>query len=63
MFWWKNKHDLIYEGLNIKMVKAFLAHKKMKPNGKTGSHVQLWKYHDAILYEQTSQAMSVTGLF
>ena len=50
MFWWKNKHNLIYEGLNVQMVKAFLAHKKKKPNGKTCSHVQLWKYNDAILF-------------
>ena len=37
MFWWKNKHDLIYTGLNVQFVKAFLAHKKKKENGKTCS--------------------------
>ena len=50
MFWWKNKHDLIYTGLNVWFVKAFLAHKKKKENGKTCSHVQLRKFHDAILF-------------
>ena len=30
MFWWKNKHDLIYEGLNVQMVKAFLANRWLK---------------------------------
>lgn len=50
VFWWKNKHDLVYEGLNVKMVKAFLAHRKIKGNGKTVSYVQLRKYGDAILY-------------
>lgn len=50
MFWWKNEHDLVYEGLNVKMVKAFLASRKTKANGKTSSHVNLRKYHDAILY-------------
>ena len=50
MYWWKNKHDIMYEGLNVKMVKAFLAHKKKKENGKTCSHVQLQKYYDAVLF-------------
>jgi hypothetical protein len=50
MFWWKNKFDHIYEGLNIGMVKAFLAFKKQKENGKSISHVQLRKYNDAILW-------------
>jgi hypothetical protein len=43
MFWWKNKFDLIYEGINVSMVKAFLAFKKQKENGKCISHVQLRK--------------------
>jgi hypothetical protein len=56
MFWWKNKFDLIYEGLNVGMVKAFLAFKKRKENGKCSSHVQLRKYNDAILWgAKTSQ--------
>jgi hypothetical protein len=25
MFWWKNKFDLIYEGINVGIIKAFLA--------------------------------------
>ena len=50
MFWWKNKFDLIYEGLNVGMIKAFLAFKKRKENGKCSSHVQLRKYNDAILW-------------
>jgi hypothetical protein len=50
MFWWKNKFDLIYEGINVGMVKAFLAFKKQKVNGKTSSHVQIRKYNDAILW-------------
>jgi hypothetical protein len=45
----KNKYDLVYEGMNVKMVKAFLANKKQKTNGKTSSHVHLRKYNDAIL--------------
>jgi hypothetical protein len=50
MFWWKNKLDLIYEGMNVGMIKAFLAFKKQKENGKCSSHVQLRKYNDAILW-------------
>lgn len=49
-FWWKNKHDLVYEGMNVKMVTAFLASKKEKSNGKKSSYDNLRKYHDAILY-------------
>jgi hypothetical protein len=56
-FFWKNSHDLIYTSLNDSLVKAFLAHKKAKPNGNTSSYVQLYKYNDAILYgaQQASQ--------
>jgi hypothetical protein len=50
VFYHKCKHDLVYEGLNVQMVKAFLARKKVKQNGKTSSHVQLRKYNDAIIY-------------
>jgi hypothetical protein len=57
-FFWKNKHDLIYTGINVSLVKAFLAHKKIKDNGNTFSHVQLHKYNDAVLYG-TKQALPV----
>ena len=50
MFWWKNKFDLIYQGMNVGMVKAFLAFKKRKANGKCSSHVQLKKDNHAILW-------------
>jgi hypothetical protein len=50
MHWWKNKYDLMYEGMKMKMVKAFLANKKQKANGKTGSPVHLQKYNCTILY-------------
>jgi hypothetical protein len=50
MYWWKNKYDLVYEGMNMKIVKAFLANKKQKANGKIGSHVHLQKYNCTILY-------------
>jgi hypothetical protein len=58
-FHWKNSHDLIYAGLNVSLVKAFLANKKLKGNGNTSSHVQLRKYHDAILWgsQEASQLL------
>jgi hypothetical protein len=34
----------------VSMVKAFMAHKKLKANGNTSSHVQLRKYNDALLW-------------
>ena len=49
-FHYKNTHDLVYTGLNVDMVKAFLADRKVKANGKTSSHSQLRKYNDAILH-------------
>jgi hypothetical protein len=50
VFYHKCKHDLVYVGLNVQMVKTLLAHKKVKQNGKASSHVQLRKYNDAIIY-------------
>jgi hypothetical protein len=49
-FYWKNLHDLIYKGINVSMAKAFMAHKKVKANGNTSSHVQPHKYNDALLW-------------
>ena len=49
-FYWKNLYDLICTGINVSMVKAFMAHKKVKANGNTSSHVQLCKYNDALLW-------------
>jgi hypothetical protein len=49
-FFWKNLHDLIYTGINVSMVKAFMAHKKVKANGNTSNHVQLCKCNDALLW-------------
>ena len=45
-----NTVDLKYEGMNIKLILAFFATKKTKPNGKTSSFSHIRKYHDAILY-------------
>jgi len=49
----KNTCDIIYSGLNINMVFAFMANKKCKTNGQTCSHVQIHKYDDAILWGAT----------
>ena len=59
MFWWRNKQDIKYEGLNVKMAKAFMAHRKMKPNGKVSSFVQIRKFHDSILYGAKSVRQSL----
>ena len=32
-YFWKNNHDLVYDGLNTKFVKAFLSTKVVKENG------------------------------
>lgn len=49
-FYHKNKHDLVYTGLNVTFVKLFLNWKKQKANRKIASYVQIRKYHDAILF-------------
>ena len=50
MFWWKNTRDLVYTGLNVKMVTAFQAVGKTKANGKTAGFDTIRKYNDAILW-------------
>ena len=49
-FFWKNKHDLVYDGINTKFVKAFLSTKVKKFDGKTSSFDNVRKYFDAIQY-------------
>lgn len=59
--WWhNNKHDLVYEGLNVNIVKAFLVSKKISPNGDTASFESLRKYNDAILFgaQKVKQTLS-----
>jgi hypothetical protein len=50
LFHYMNTHNLIYTGINVGMVKAFLMHKKQKGNGNTHSHVQVCKYHNTFLW-------------
>ena len=50
LFWYKNDKNIVYSGLNIKFVKYFLAHSKIKANGKMCSNSNLCKYKDAILW-------------
>ena len=40
-YWNRNDRDLVYSGLNIKFVKAFLAQAKMKANGKMCSNLNI----------------------
>ena len=43
-----NDRDIIYEGLNVNLVLAFLVTKKIKANGKMSSVSDISKYNDAI---------------
>ena len=52
-YWWKNKHDLVYPGLNSWYVKAFLSTKVKKLNGMTMSFDNIRKYFDAIQFGAT----------
>jgi hypothetical protein len=59
-FHYKNTHDLVYEGINIKYVQAFLGQKKKKENGKTCSFVNIRKYHNAILFGAEKAGVALT---
>jgi hypothetical protein len=59
-FHYKNTHDLVYEGINIKCVKAFLGQKKKKENSKTCSFVNIQKYHEAILFGKEKAGVALT---
>lgn len=47
-FYWKNTKDIIYEGLNSKFLKAFVATKAKKASGKTSSFDHIQKFFDAV---------------
>ena len=49
-FYHNNKYDLIYDGLNVKFIKAFFGKIKTKENGNLCSFVHIRKYKDAILW-------------
>ena len=49
-YYWKNTHDLVYEGFNPKFLKAFLSTRVKKENGKTMSYDNIRKYFDAIQF-------------
>ena len=41
MFWHNSKEDMVYSGMNVKFVKAFLANKKIKLNGQFSSLINI----------------------
>ena len=47
-YYYNNDRDLIYNGLNVKMVIAYCSNKKKKENGNLTSPSDLSKYGDAI---------------
>jgi hypothetical protein len=49
-FYWKNTIDIVYTGINVRFVQAFLADAKNKDGNKIVSHEQLRKFHDAIMW-------------
>jgi hypothetical protein len=50
LFYHNNTLDLKYQGMNVKLILAFFATKKTKPNGKFSPFSHICKYHDVILY-------------
>ena len=50
LFYHNKALDLKHEGMNVKLILAFFATTKTKPNGTSSSFSHICKYHDAILY-------------
>ena len=48
--WDNNDRDLVYSGLSVKFIKAFLAQAKHQKNGKICSNSNIRKCKDAILW-------------
>ena len=63
LFWYKNDEDIVHRGLNIKFVKAFLAHSKIKANGKMCSNSNLRKYKDAIVWGSSKAKQPLPSSF
>ena len=63
-FYWKNNKDLVYEGLNSKFLKVFVASKAKKTSGKTSSFEHIRKYFDAVQWgAKEVNAMIPVSLF
>ena len=62
-YWYKNKHDLVHKGVNIKVLKAFLSTKAVKENGKILCYSTIRKYFDAILYGSKESKEPLPPLF
>jgi hypothetical protein len=62
-FHYKKTHNLMYEGKNIKYVKAFLAQKKKKESRKTCYFVNIQKYNNAILFGAEKAGVLLTATY
>ena len=63
LFWYKNDEDIVYSGLNIKFFKDFLAHSKIKANGKMCSNSKLRKYKDTIIWGSSEAKQPLLSSF
>ena len=66
--YYNNKYDLIYYGLDVSIIKAFMSAKKIKRNKTTEdgrlihySYSHIRKYKDAILYGSARCRQSLPG--
>ena len=62
-FFHKNKKELVYDGLNVKFLLAFLATKKKKTNGQMNGYENIRKYWDAIQYGAKEASISLPVTF
>lgn len=61
--WSKNEHDLVYTSLNIKCIKTFFTHFKMKANGMMCSNSNLHEYRNTSIWGLGQARSSLLSLF
>ena len=59
-FYYNSDRDIVYNGLRVDMVIAFMAANKTKPNGKCYSHTHMRKVHDALLFGSKRLKLSLS---
>lgn len=63
MFYHTCDRDIVYEGIRVAMVLAYMAGNKFKENGKLYTHGHMRKLHDAILFGARTANMALPSVY